>query len=44
MKNIVEALGETVAEIIGAGAVIAGIFGALALFRSFGDTFISYFI
>lgn len=44
MKNIIEALGVTVNELIGAAAVVAGLCGALALFHEFGDTFISYFI
>lgn len=44
MKNIIEALGETLTEIIGAAVVFAGLGGAMALFRLFGDEFISYFI
>lgn len=44
MRNIFETLGELISELIGAGIVLAGICGALVLFRLFGDKFIGYFI
>lgn len=44
MKNIIETLGETLTELIGAAAVFAGLGGAVVLFRVFGDKFISYFM
>lgn len=44
MKNIMETLGELIAELIGAGIVFSGLCGALVLFRLFGDKFIGYFI
>lgn len=44
MKNIIETLGETLTEIIGAVVVFAGLGGAIALFHTFGDEFIGYFL
>ena len=44
MKNIIEALGDTLNEIIGAAVVFAGLSGAVILLRNFGDVFISYFL
>ena len=44
MRNIIETLGETLTEIIGAAVVFAGLAGAVALFRIFADEFIGYFM
>lgn len=44
MKDIIEALGETVTEIIGLVGVASGLYGAVILLRAFGDNFIGYFI
>lgn len=44
MKLIIESMGETLAEVIGAAIVIAAVGGCVALLRSFGDTLISYFL
>ena len=44
MKNIIEALGETVAELVGAIAVLIGLSAALVFLNGFADDFISYFI
>lgn len=44
MKNIIETLGETLTELIGAAVVAAGLTGATVLLRMFGDEFIGYFM
>lgn len=44
MKNIVEVLGETTTEIVGAVVVFASLAGALVLLRNFGDFFIGHFM
>ena len=44
MKNIIEAMGELLPEVIGAACVFAGLSGAILLLRNFGDVFISYFL
>ena len=44
MKEIIEAVGEVVTEIIGLAGVVSGLFAAIILLRTFGDNFIVYFI
>lgn len=44
MKNIIEALGETTTEVIGAAIVFASLASALVLLRNFGDFFIGHFL
>lgn len=44
MKDIIDAMGESLAEFIGAAAVILGLSGALIVFRAFGDVFIELFL
>lgn len=44
MKEIIESLGELVAELVGLTGVVAGLFGAIVLLRTFGDNFIEFFI
>ena len=44
MSQVFEALGLTLAEVVGAAIVIGGIIGAVFLFREFGNTFIGYFM
>ena len=44
MKNIIEALGLTVTELVGAALVFSGLGAAIVLFHTFGDLFISYFL
>ena len=44
MKNIIETLGESLTEIIGAAAVFFGLAGVVTVFRIFGDELISYFM
>lgn len=44
MKELIETLGATINEIVGLSGVVAGLYGAIMLLRTFGDKFIEYFI
>lgn len=44
MKNIIESLGVTTVEFIGAAVVLGALYGAIVLLRNFGDLFISHFM
>jgi len=44
MKEVIEALGELVAELVGLAGVTTGLYVAIILLRMFGDKFIGYFI
>lgn len=44
MKHVIEFIGETLSELIGTAATVIGLSGAIILFGTFADDFISYFI
>lgn len=44
MREIIEAIGEIITELVGLAGVLTGLYGSIILLRTFGDNFISYFI
>ena len=44
MREIIESMGLTVSEIIGAAIVFAALVGAVVVFKQYGDAIISLFV